>query len=104
MRRILLPLAVVFLAGPAASTVPCEGSYQTGKHFEVELLSVTVDGQVQEDLSVYAGYVVSIKAEVVRHPVDRVANYVHFKASRAETDVPGMRQQRYEWHEYYPAR
>lgn|GEM_PF-6750378 len=104
MKRVLLPLAVVLLSAPAGSSVPCQGSYQTGKQLEVELLSVTVDGQVQEDVSVYAGYEVSVEAEVVRQPIDRLVNYVHFKASRTERDATGMRQQRYEWHEYYPAR
>jgi hypothetical protein len=102
MKRLALTLALVLFAGPAASSSPCGTNYQTGEHRVLELMSVTVNGEPLTDLSLYGHYTVSIKAEVVRQPVNEVVNYVRFKAHRSETQANGHREQLDEWHEYYP--
>lgn len=103
MKRLALPLALVLIAGPAASSAPCGRDYQTGEHRDLELMSVTVNGEALTDLSAYDRYSVSIKSEVVRQPVDGKVNYIRFKSNRSEVDVTGQREQSDEWHEFYPA-
>jgi len=101
MNRWRTAVAVLLLVEPAGSVTPCLGPAQAGELQELQLLSVRTDGIPVTDISVYAGYHVSVRGQVAREPRDGVTHYVHFAVERQEAGRLGDEQAEF-FGEFYP--